>query len=189
VHKSRDNVYYPDTLVGTDSHTTMINGIGVVGWGVGGIEAEAGMLGQPIYFLTPEVVGVNKRIWVKIFRGVAVSPKYGNRIGCKRVVHLFRGPTDPLLVFKGKHEPVTLVEGQLVSDAREACVIHSATWGVNSLSSVQRVKKLGTLLNGIVCITGKGGTKAGFHLLDGRPILSPSNQRLGRSVEGENRDM
>ena len=52
-------VYYPDTLVGTDSHTTMINGLGVVGWGVGGIEAEAGMLGQPVYFLTPEVVGVN----------------------------------------------------------------------------------------------------------------------------------
>ncbi|WP_353189946.1 aconitate hydratase AcnA [Pandoraea pnomenusa] len=57
VHK-KDNVYYPDTLVGTDSHTTMINGIGVVGWGVGGIEAEAGMLGQPVYFLTPDVVGV-----------------------------------------------------------------------------------------------------------------------------------
>jgi aconitate hydratase len=52
-----DGVYYPDTLVGTDSHTTMINGIGVVGWGVGGIEAEAGMLGQPVYFLTPDVVG------------------------------------------------------------------------------------------------------------------------------------
>ncbi|HSD42568.1 MAG TPA: aconitate hydratase AcnA [Burkholderiales bacterium] len=59
VHKSKDGVYYPDTLVGTDSHTTMINGIGVVGWGVGGIEAEAGMLGQPVYFLTPDVVGVN----------------------------------------------------------------------------------------------------------------------------------
>ncbi|SDY67850.1 aconitate hydratase [Collimonas sp. OK242] len=58
VHK-KDSVYYPDTLVGTDSHTTMINGIGVVGWGVGGIEAEAGMLGQPVYFLTPDVVGVN----------------------------------------------------------------------------------------------------------------------------------
>ena len=55
----RNSVYYPDTLVGTDSHTTMINGIGVVGWGVGGIEAEAGMLGQPVYFLTPDVVGVN----------------------------------------------------------------------------------------------------------------------------------
>ena len=53
------NVYYPDTLVGTDSHTTMINGIGIVGWGVGGIEAEAGMLGQPVYFLTPDVVGVH----------------------------------------------------------------------------------------------------------------------------------
>lgn len=52
------SLYYPDTLVGTDSHTTMINGLGVVGWGVGGIEAEAGMLGQPVYFLTPEVVGV-----------------------------------------------------------------------------------------------------------------------------------
>ena len=56
---SKNGIYYPDTLVGTDSHTTMINGIGVVGWGVGGIEAEAGMLGQPIYFLTPDVVGVN----------------------------------------------------------------------------------------------------------------------------------
>ena len=55
----KDGVYYPDTLVGTDSHTTMINGLGVVGWGVGGIEAEAGMLGQPVYFLTPEVVGVH----------------------------------------------------------------------------------------------------------------------------------
>jgi aconitate hydratase len=58
VHR-KNGVYYPDTLVGTDSHTTMINGIGVVGWGVGGIEAEAGMLGQPVYFLTPDVVGVN----------------------------------------------------------------------------------------------------------------------------------
>ncbi len=53
------SLFYPDTLVGTDSHTTMINGLGVVGWGVGGIEAEAGMLGQPVYFLTPEVVGVH----------------------------------------------------------------------------------------------------------------------------------
>jgi len=59
VHKNKDGVCYPDTLVGTDSHTTMINGIGVVGWGVGGIEAEAGMLGQPVYFLTPDVVGVH----------------------------------------------------------------------------------------------------------------------------------
>ncbi len=59
VHKSDEGVCYPDTLVGTDSHTTMINGIGVVGWGVGGIEAEAGMLGQPVYFLTPDVVGVH----------------------------------------------------------------------------------------------------------------------------------
>jgi aconitate hydratase len=55
--KGPDAIYYPDSLVGTDSHTTMINGIGVVGWGVGGIEAEAGMLGQPVYFLTPDVVG------------------------------------------------------------------------------------------------------------------------------------
>ena len=62
VHMRRDEkkeIYFPDTLVGTDSHTTMINGIGVVGWGVGGIEAEAGMLGQPVYFLTPDVVGVH----------------------------------------------------------------------------------------------------------------------------------
>src|SRR5580765_3641146 len=51
-------LFYPDTLVGTDSHTTMINGLDIVGWGVGGIEAEAGMLGQPVYFLTPDVVGV-----------------------------------------------------------------------------------------------------------------------------------
>src|SRR6266540_3157485 len=55
----RSQLYFPDTLVGTDSHTTMINGLGVVGWGVGGIEAEAGMLGQPVYFLTPDVVGVH----------------------------------------------------------------------------------------------------------------------------------
>ncbi|GIS67205.1 MAG: hypothetical protein CM1200mP6_02730 [Anaerolineaceae bacterium] len=50
-------VIYPDSLVGTDSHTTMINGLGVLGWGVGGIEAEAVMLGQPIYMIAPEVVG------------------------------------------------------------------------------------------------------------------------------------
>ena len=58
VLSNADGVHYPDTLVGTDSHTTMINGLGIVGWGVGGIEAEAGMLGQPVYFLTPDVVGV-----------------------------------------------------------------------------------------------------------------------------------
>src|SRR5262249_44985405 len=52
-----ETVAYPDSLVGTDSHTTMINGLGVVGWGVGGIEAEAVMLGQPVYLLTPEVIG------------------------------------------------------------------------------------------------------------------------------------
>ena len=63
VHQKADaekgTVYYPDTLVGTDSHTTMINGVGSVGWGVGGIEAEAAMLGQPVYFLTPDVIGMN----------------------------------------------------------------------------------------------------------------------------------
>ena len=59
IRGQRSEIFYPDTLVGTDSHTTMINGLGVVGWGVGGIEAEAGMLGQPVYFLTPEVVGVH----------------------------------------------------------------------------------------------------------------------------------
>src|SRR5213595_2147785 len=59
VRGQRSEIFFPDTLVGTDSLTTMINGLGVVGWGVGGIEAEAGMLGQPVYFLTPEVVGVH----------------------------------------------------------------------------------------------------------------------------------
>jgi aconitate hydratase A / 2-methylisocitrate dehydratase len=59
IENQPSTIYFPDTLVGTDSHTTMINGLGVVGWGVGGIEAEAGMLGQPVYFLTPEVVGVH----------------------------------------------------------------------------------------------------------------------------------
>lgn len=57
IHKRDDGVCYFDSLVGTDSHTTMINGVGVVGWGVGGIEGEAAMLGQPVYFLTPDVVG------------------------------------------------------------------------------------------------------------------------------------
>jgi aconitate hydratase len=55
----KEGIWYPDTLVGTDSHTTMINGLGIVGWGVGGIEAEAGMLGQPVYLLTPDVIGVH----------------------------------------------------------------------------------------------------------------------------------
>src|SRR5437763_2901938 len=59
VHKSPEGILYPDTLVGTASHTTMINGSGVVGWAVGGIAAGAGMLGQPVYFLTPDVVGVH----------------------------------------------------------------------------------------------------------------------------------
>lgn len=57
VLQNTDGIAYPDTLVGTDSHTTMINGLGVLGWGVGGIEAEAAMLGQPIYMLMPEVIG------------------------------------------------------------------------------------------------------------------------------------
>jgi aconitate hydratase len=65
------DIYYPDSLVGTDSHTTMINGLGVVGWGVGGIEAEAGMLGQPVYFLTPEVVGVH--LTGKLSEGVTAT--------------------------------------------------------------------------------------------------------------------
>ncbi len=55
----KDGVVYPDSLVGTDSHTCMIAGLGTVGWGVGGIEAEAAVLGQPVYFLTPDVVGVH----------------------------------------------------------------------------------------------------------------------------------
>lgn len=56
---NQELIFYPDTLVGTDSHTTMINGLGIVGWGVGGIEAEAGMLGQPLYMQSPEVIGVH----------------------------------------------------------------------------------------------------------------------------------
>ncbi len=71
VVQEKDGLYYPDTLVGTDSHTTMINGLGVLGWGVGGIEAEAGMLGQPIYFLTPDVVGV--RLVGKLKEGVTAT--------------------------------------------------------------------------------------------------------------------
>ena len=67
----KDGIYYPDSLVGTDSHFTMINGIGVVGWGVGGIEAEAGMLGQPIYILTPDVVGVH--LTGKLSEGVTAT--------------------------------------------------------------------------------------------------------------------
>src|SRR5580765_6294546 len=59
INSQPSTIFFPDTLVGTDSHTTMINGLGIVGWGVGGIEAEAGMLGQPVYFLTPDVVGVH----------------------------------------------------------------------------------------------------------------------------------
>jgi aconitate hydratase len=65
------NYIYPDTLVGTDSHTTMINGAGVVGWGVGGIEAEAAMLGQPVYFLTPDVVGME--LTGKINEGITAT--------------------------------------------------------------------------------------------------------------------
>ena len=61
----------PDTLVGTDSHTTMINGLGVLGWGVGGIEAEAVMLGQPIYMLTPQVVGF--KLHGKLREGVTAT--------------------------------------------------------------------------------------------------------------------
>jgi aconitate hydratase len=61
VVEDRDGVAFPDTLVGTDSHTTMVNGLGVLGWGVGGIEAEAGMLGQPLSMLVPQVVGFKLR--------------------------------------------------------------------------------------------------------------------------------
>ena len=64
----------PDTLVGTDSHTTMINGIGVVGWGVGGIEAEAAMLGQPVSMLIPEVVGFE--LTGRMLRGASPPPTW-----------------------------------------------------------------------------------------------------------------
>src|SRR6266403_1367889 len=87
----KNGVYYPDSLVGTDSHTTMVNGLSVVGWGVGGIEAEAAMLGQPVYFLTPDVVGVH--MTGRLREGVAslsvgdratianMSPGYGATMG------------------------------------------------------------------------------------------------------------
>jgi aconitate hydratase len=71
VVQEKDRLYFPDTLVGTDSHTTMINGLGVLGWGVGGIEAEAGMLGQPIYMLIPDVVGF--RIVGKLKEGATAT--------------------------------------------------------------------------------------------------------------------
>jgi len=67
----KDGVAYPDTVVGTDSHTTMINGLGVLGWGVGGIEAEAAMLGQPMYMVTPQVIGV--RLHGKLKEGVTAT--------------------------------------------------------------------------------------------------------------------
>ncbi|MEX0823493.1 MAG: aconitate hydratase AcnA [Balneolaceae bacterium] len=69
--KDGTTVAYPDTLVGTDSHTTMINGLGILGWGVGGIEAEAAMLGQPIYMLVPEVVGV--KVVGKLREGITAT--------------------------------------------------------------------------------------------------------------------
>src|SRR5947208_6937858 len=71
INRHPTTIFYPHTLVGTDSHTTMINGLGVVGWGVGGIEAEAGMLGQPVYFLTPEVVGLHMK--GKLHEGVTAT--------------------------------------------------------------------------------------------------------------------
>jgi aconitate hydratase A / 2-methylisocitrate dehydratase len=71
VKDSSGTVLYPDTLVGTDSHTTMINGLGVLGWGVGGIEAEAAMLGQPYYFMTPKVVGF--KLKGKLAEGVTAT--------------------------------------------------------------------------------------------------------------------
>ncbi len=71
VVQEKDGLYFPDTLVGTDSHTTMINGLGVLGFGVGGIEAEAGMLGQPVYFLAPDVVGF--RIVGKLKEGTTAT--------------------------------------------------------------------------------------------------------------------
>ena len=71
VARQEDNVWLADTLVGTDSHTTMINGLGVLGWGVGGIEAEAVMLGQPIYMLSPDVVGV--RLVGSLNKGVTAT--------------------------------------------------------------------------------------------------------------------
>ena len=88
-------IYYPDTLVGTDSHTTMINGLGIVGWGVGGIEAEAGMLGQPVYFLTPDAYAhpatpqsqsrrqVRRILWSWRYRAARRGPRYDRQHGAR----------------------------------------------------------------------------------------------------------
>ena len=78
----KDGVFYPDSLVGIDSHTTMVNGLGVLGWGVGGIEAEAAMLGQPMYFLEPDVVGVH--LSGKLADGVTATDLV------LKIVHLLR---------------------------------------------------------------------------------------------------
>ena len=66
-----ETIAFPDSLVGTDSHTTMINGLGVLGWGVGGIEAEAAMLGQPLYMVMPEVIGM--RLTGRLREGVTAT--------------------------------------------------------------------------------------------------------------------
>ena len=90
VHQNAQGVYYPDTLVGTDSHTTMINGIGVVAWGVGGIEAEAAMLGQPVYFLTPDVVGFE--LTGQLREGVTATDlvlRVTEQLRCEKVVGKF----------------------------------------------------------------------------------------------------
>ena len=71
LEKNEKNILYPDTCIGTDSHTTMINGLGVLGWGVGGIEAEAVMLGQPYYMKLPEVIGV--RLFGKLKEGTTAT--------------------------------------------------------------------------------------------------------------------
>ena len=108
VVQEKEGLYYPDTLVGTDSHTTMINGLGILGWGVGGIEAEAGMLGQPVYFLTPDVIGVRlsvnsrkvlrQRTWFCTSRNFCAKPKlWGNLSNSSgRALHGCRFPIGPL---------------------------------------------------------------------------------------------
>jgi aconitate hydratase len=92
---SGQEVYYPDTLVGTDSHTTMINGLGVLGWGVGGIEAEAVMLGQPVYMLAPDVIGF--KLTGKLRAGVTATDM------TLRIVEMLRkfGVVDKFVEFYG----------------------------------------------------------------------------------------
>ena len=111
VARQENGIWLADTLVGTDSHTTMVNGLGVLGWGVGGIEAEAVMLGQPIYMLAPDVVGM--RLTGSLKQGVTATDM------TLRIVELLRSIALPC---QGRWSPVDGAsrEGQLGRGPRVA---------------------------------------------------------------------